>query len=73
MITYRIRHLMTQLDTSVCPPTFLSVLFPNFDGSQTVRFVENELGIFCEVTFDTPQTPANLGPLVVVEEVPPAE
>ena len=69
MTTYQIRHLMTQLDTSVCPPTFLSALFPNFDGSQSVRFVETESGVVCEVTFPTAQTPANLGPLVVVEEV----
>ncbi len=69
-ITYRIRHLMTQMDTSVCPPSFLPVLFPSFDGSQSVCFVEREEGMVCEVTFDSPQTPVDLGPLVKVEVVP---
>lgn len=69
MTTYRIRHLMTQLDTTVCPPSFMSVLFPNYDGSQLVSFVDTEFGVVCEVTFATPQTPRDLGPLVVVEEV----
>jgi hypothetical protein len=57
------------MDTSVCPPLFLPIIFPEFDGSQSVFFVEREFGMVCEVTFDTPQTPTDLGPLVRVELV----
>jgi hypothetical protein len=66
-VTYRISHLMSQMDTTICPPLFLPVMFPQFDGSQPVRFVESGNGFVCEVTFATPQTPVDLGALVKVE------
>ena len=65
MITYRVSILIGKMDTSVCPPPFLDVLFPGKVPS-TVLLTESE----CIVTFDTPQTPADLGPLVKVELLP---
>jgi hypothetical protein len=61
--TYRITYLLGKLDTSTCPPAILYALFPSFDGSQAVTLSESEI----TVTFDTPQTPVDLGPLVKVE------
>jgi hypothetical protein len=69
MITYRITYLIGQLDNSVCPPPVLSVIFPAYDGSQLVISDQSQI----LVTFDTPQTPVDLGPLVKVETVPSAE
>ena len=63
--TYRITYLLGKLDTSTCPPAILFALFPAFDGSQAVTLSESEI----TVTFDTPQTPVDLGPLVKVEVV----
>ena len=60
--TYRIKLVIGKIDTSVCPPDFITALFPSFNG-QAVSVSESE----CLVTFDTPQTPADLGPLVKVE------
>jgi hypothetical protein len=65
MTTYRITYLLGKLDTSTCPPAILYALFPAFDGSQAVTLNESEI----TVTFDTPQTPVDLGPLVKVEVV----
>lgn len=67
MTTYRIRNLMTALDDSVTPPAFLPVIFPNFDGSQAVSWGNGPAGRECFVTFDEPQTPVDLGPLIKVE------
>ena len=69
MTTYRITYLLGQLNTSKCPPDILYALFPAFDGSQSVTLNESEI----VVTFDTPQTPVDLGPLVKVETLPSAE
>ena len=69
MTTYRITYLLGQLNTSKCPPDVLSALFPAFDGSQSVTLNESEI----TVTFATPQTPVDLGPLVKVETLPSAE
>lgn len=60
--TYRIKLLFGKMDTSVCPPPFLNEIFPAFDGHE-VHLSEQEI----TVTFPTPQTPADLGPLVKVE------
>ena len=60
--TYRIKLVIGKIDTAVCPPDFLDDIFPNFDG-QPILLTESE----CLVTFDTPQTPTDLGPLVKVE------
>lgn len=62
MFTYRITYLLGKLDTSVCPPAIVSALFPAFNG-EPVTLNESEV----LVTFDTEQTPADLGPLVKVE------
>jgi hypothetical protein len=69
-VTYRISHLMSPIDGSICPPPFLEVVFPAFDGSQSCWFAESENGLALFVTFDTPQTPVDLGPLVKIETVP---
>ena len=62
MITYRISFLIGKMDTTQCPPAFVSVLFPNAIPS-SVLLTEHD----CTVTFDTPQTPTDRGPLVKVE------
>ena len=62
MFTYRITYLLGKLDTSVCPPAIVSALFPSFNG-EPVTLTESEI----TVTFDTEQTPTDLGPLVKVE------
>ena len=62
MFTYRITYLLGKLDTSVCPPAILSVIFPAFNG-EPVTLSDSEI----IVTFDTEQTPTDLGPLVNVE------
>jgi hypothetical protein len=62
--TYRITYLAGSLDTSICPPAIVSAIFPAFDG-WPVTLCETE----CLVTAPTPQTPADLGPLVKVELV----
>jgi hypothetical protein len=63
--SYKITLLFGKMDNSVCPPPFLASIFSAFNG-QPVTVSESE----CIVTFDTPQTPADLGPLVKVELLP---
>ena len=60
--TYEIRIPIGKVDTAVCPPPFLDVIFPNFDG-QPVELSEQR----CLVTFETPQTPFDLSPLIKVQ------
>jgi hypothetical protein len=62
MFTYRITYLLGKLDTSTCPPAVVSAIFPNFTG-EPVTLSDSEI----TVTFDTAQTPTDLGPLVKVE------
>jgi hypothetical protein len=62
MFTYRITYLLGALDTSTCPPAVVSVIFPAFNG-EPVTLSDSEI----TVTFSTPQTPTDLGPLVKVE------
>lgn len=62
MFKYRITYLLGKLDTSVCPPAIVSAIFPAFDGEE-VTLTESEV----TVTFETEQTPVDLGPLVKVE------
>ena len=64
--TYRITYLIGQLDNSICPSPVIGIIFPAYDGSQTVKSDSSEI----LVTFDTPQTPVDLGPLVKVEVIP---
>ena len=65
MTTYRITYLLGRLDNSKCPPDVLYTLFPAFDGTQLVTLSESEI----TVTFATPQTPVDLGPLVRVKVI----
>jgi hypothetical protein len=60
--TYRVSLLIGKMDTSRCPPAFIE---PIFNSSVPTSVILNESD--CIVTFDTPQTPADLGPLVKVE------
>ena len=62
MFKYRITYLAGKLDTSICPPAIVSVIFPAFNG-EPVTLSESE----CTVEFETEQTPVDLGPLVKVE------
>lgn len=62
MFTYKITYLLGKLETSVCPPVIVSAIFPAFNG-EPVTLSESEI----IVTFDTEQTPTDLGPLVKVE------
>lgn len=62
---YRITLLGLPIDTSTCPPAIVSAIFPAFDGWPVTLSSEA-----ITVTAPTPQTPADLGPLVKVEEVP---
>jgi hypothetical protein len=62
MFTYRITYLLGKLDTSICPPEVVPVIFPAFNG-EPVTLDESQV----TVTFSTPQTPTDLGPLVKVE------
>lgn len=47
------------------PFTFLKAVFPQWNGEPA-----ESGGAYVLVTFDTPQTPADLGPLVRVELLP---
>ena len=62
MFTYRITYLLGEINTSICPPEVVPVIFPDFTG-EPVTLSESEI----TVTFDTEQTPTDLGPLVKVE------
>ena len=62
MFTYRITYLLGKLDTSICPPAIVPVIFPSFNG-EPVTLTESEITI----TFATPKTPVDLGALVKVE------
>ena len=62
MFTYRITYLLGKLDTSICPPAIVPAIFPAFTG-EAVTLSDSEI----TVTFDTAQTPTDLGPLVKVE------
>jgi hypothetical protein len=62
MFTYRITYLLGKLDTSICPPAIVSVIFPAFNG-EPVTLSDSEI----TVTFGSEQTPVDLGPLVKVE------
>jgi hypothetical protein len=62
MFTYRITYLLGKLDTSICPPAIVPVIFPDFSG-EPVTLNDSEI----TVTFQTEQTPVDLGALVKVE------
>jgi hypothetical protein len=59
---YKIKIVSGSMDTSTNPPEIIGLLFPSKD------YLSCELSTSdCLVTFATPQTPADLGPLVKVE------
>jgi hypothetical protein len=60
--TYKITILGMPMDNTECPPAIVSALFPAFNG-EPVELSSKE----CSVTFESPQTPVDLGPLVKVE------
>jgi hypothetical protein len=62
MFKYKITYLLGKLDTSICPPAIVPAIFPAFNG-EAVTLDESQI----TVTFDSPQTPVDLGPLVKVE------
>jgi len=62
MFTYKITYLLGKLDTSICPPAIVPVIFPAFTG-EPVTLSDSEI----TVTFGSEQTPVDLGPLVKVE------
>lgn len=62
--SYKITLLLGKMDNSICPPPFLTSIFPAFNG-EPVTASESD----CVVTFTSPQTPVDLGPLVRVQQV----
>ena len=61
-ITYKV----TMLGASLADPyAFLKAVFPQWNGEPA-----QSDGSYVTVTFATPQTPADLGPLVKVEVIP---
>jgi len=65
--TYRIKLVIGKIDNSVCPPDFLDDIFPNFAGEPVIV-----TPYYCDVIFETPQIPVDLGPLVKIEILPSA-
>lgn len=63
-VTYRITLLGSSIDNSEAPPPLVKAVFPAFSGEPCVTDRQ-----FVEVTFASPQTPTDLGPLVKVEQV----
>jgi hypothetical protein len=61
MVKYRITSMLVIGDGQA----LLQAVFPAYNGEQA-WLDQSEI----TVTFDTPQTPANLGPLVKVELIP---
>ena len=64
MKIYKITYIIGKLDTSICPPAFVSVIFPAFDG-WPVTLSESE----CTVTVPDGIEPLDISPLVKVELV----
>jgi hypothetical protein len=60
--TYKITILGMPMDNSECPPAIIYALFPGYAGEPCELSNKD-----CTVTFDTEQTPTDLGPLVKVE------
>ena len=64
MVKYRITSLLLMADGE----TLLKAVFPAWNG-EAAWFDQSQI----TVTFATPQTPVDLGPLVKVETLPSAE
>lgn len=68
MKTYRITSPLLKVSQD-CPPDLVPMLFANYgDNGWSCSLVGN----VCFVTAPEPQVPADLGPLVLVEEVQPS-
>ena len=65
MNAYRITLTGMALDNSNNPPAIVKALFPKA-SPLSVELSQEE----CTVTFSSPQTPVDLGPLVVVTVIP---
>ena len=65
MITYKITLIGMQMDGSANPPSIVTSLFPGIEY-KSIELSTSD----CTVTFSTPQTPVDLGPLVKVELLP---
>ena len=65
MSTYKISILYAQMDASENPPAIVKDVFP---GKEFQSCMVDRSSV--TVTFTTPQTPADLGPLVNVELLP---
>ena len=65
MATYRITSPLLA-SSQDCPPSLALLVFPAFGGENWECSLAGEV---CLVTAPTPQTPADLGPLVKVELV----
>jgi hypothetical protein len=65
MTSYRITNLLGGFDNCISPPPIVSIIFPAYDGTQVVVSDTSQI----TVTFATPQTPVDLGPLVCVEVI----
>lgn len=62
MAIYRIKSVLSAIDCSVCPHPIIGVAFP---GATVVSCSVSPSEVIVEIA--TPQTPADLGPLVRVE------
>jgi len=62
MYSYKITSLLGSIDCAQCPHPIVGIIFPGFEFKEC-SVSPSEI----TVTFDTPQTPADLGPLVRVE------
>lgn len=62
MTTYRVSLVIGKMDTSRCPPAFIEAIFGQ-NVPESVTLTEQD----CVIVFPSPQTPADLGPLVKVE------
>ena len=65
MIAYRITLIGMAMDNTMNPPRIVEALFPGIEP-KSIELSSSEI----LVTFPTPQTPADLGPLVRVELLP---
>ena len=64
MVIYKITYLAGKMETSICPPVVVKAVFPSFNG-EPVTLSETE----CIVSFEQPQTPVDLSPLIKIEEL----
>lgn len=61
MITYKITSLLVMAE----PYQIMIKIFPNWNGEPSEYGQD-----FIKVTFETPQTPVDLGPIFTIETIP---